>query len=310
MTPPDAAPWSGTAFGLDLYGRFPAPGLAGGTPSASSGRSTHLTLVERGELAGTSEPAETFHMARDRDGAFVFDHPFHGRHRVSPEGTEVCCAPPPELPEWLWQRLLVGQLLPLASLLQGCEPLHASAVAIGGRALLLMGTSGAGKSSVALHLAAAGASLIADDVSALELRGDTVVLHPGPGLASIDQDELARMPPEATAAWSRLGTHDGEVRVVIDRGSQEALPVGAVCVLNRRSDIETLGIGEPSLLSPKVLLGGTFNAYVQEPARLARQLKLSGRLAETVELREVRIPPGAGAAHVAGAISATCREWA
>ena len=48
---------------------------------------------------------------------------------------------------------------------------HASAVAIGGRAVLIQGASGAGKSGLALRLIALGASLVADDRVVLERAG-------------------------------------------------------------------------------------------------------------------------------------------
>jgi len=295
MASPEPARWRATAFGLELLGDFEAPGLAGRGGGARSGPSTTLALASPGELD-------------DATGAFLFDHRFYGRHRVSSDGTHVVCAPPADLPAWLWQRFLVGQLLPLASLLHGHEPLHASAVGIDGQAVLLMGTSGAGKSSVALSLVAAGARFLADDVSALELRDGAVLAHPGPGLASIEADQLARMPAEASAGWTRLGSHEGEVRVSVGGVPGEALPVAAVYVLTRRADIESLDVAAPSLGVPETLLGGTFNAYVQEPARLSRLLDLSARLAETAPVREVRIPMSIGPAESAEAIAAVRRE--
>lgn len=46
---------------------------------------------------------------------------------------------------------------------QGGEILHASCIALGPRAILIKGASGAGKSSLALELMAFGAALVADD---------------------------------------------------------------------------------------------------------------------------------------------------
>lgn len=48
--------------------------------------------------------------------------------------------------------------------------LHASAVSSGGRALLILGPSGSGKSGLALALMALGAGLIADDRTELACR--------------------------------------------------------------------------------------------------------------------------------------------
>lgn len=61
--------------------------------------------------------------------------------------------------------------------------LHASAVAVDGRSLLLMGRSGAGKSTTALHLISLGATLVADDRTHLHRDGDTLHTAPAPNIA-------------------------------------------------------------------------------------------------------------------------------
>lgn len=48
------------------------------------------------------------------------------------------------------------------------ETVHASCVAIGGRAVLIFGRSGAGKSDLALRLIDRGATLVSDDYTLLE----------------------------------------------------------------------------------------------------------------------------------------------
>lgn len=55
--------------------------------------------------------------------------------------------------------------------------LHATAVAIDGRAVLLRGPSGSGKSDLALRLIEAGARLVADDQSELSRRGGVLLVR-------------------------------------------------------------------------------------------------------------------------------------
>jgi HPr kinase/phosphorylase len=55
--------------------------------------------------------------------------------------------------------------------------LHATAVAIDGRAVLLRGASGSGKSDLALRLIDAGARLVADDQCELCREGDRIIVR-------------------------------------------------------------------------------------------------------------------------------------
>ena len=55
------------------------------------------------------------------------------------------------------------------------ETIHVSAVAIGGRAVLIGGLSGKGKSDLALRLIDRGASLISDDYTFVRREGDRLV---------------------------------------------------------------------------------------------------------------------------------------
>lgn len=64
-------------------------------------------------------------------------------------------------------------------------PLQATGVALGGRALLIEGPPGCGKSSLALALIDHGALLIGDDGVLLEARGRRVWAHPAPHIAGL-----------------------------------------------------------------------------------------------------------------------------
>lgn len=59
---------------------------------------------------------------------------------------------------------------------RGFLGVHGTAVAIGGHGILLLGTSGSGKSDLALRLIDRGASLITDDLVRVERRGNLLVM--------------------------------------------------------------------------------------------------------------------------------------
>ena len=63
--------------------------------------------------------------------------------------------------------------------------LHASCVALSGRALLIAGASGRGKSALALQMMALGAALVADDRVALRRAGDAVLAGAPPAIAGL-----------------------------------------------------------------------------------------------------------------------------
>jgi len=83
------------------------------------------------------------------------------------------------------------------------ETLHVSCVAIDGRAVLIEGESGAGKSDLALRLIDRGASLVSDDYTLLQREGNLLVASPPGtiagrievrGLGIIAMDHAERVP--------------------------------------------------------------------------------------------------------------------
>ena len=63
------------------------------------------------------------------------------------------------------------------------ETVHASSVAIGGRAVLITGPSGAGKSDLALRLLDRGFTLVSDDQTIVKLDGDRLLATAPPNIA-------------------------------------------------------------------------------------------------------------------------------
>ncbi len=74
---------------------------------------------------------------------------------------------------------ILGPVFTVLLAQRGMLPLHASAVAIEGKALAFAGGSGAGKSTLALSLLERGHEFLADDVAALDLTGESIAVLPG-----------------------------------------------------------------------------------------------------------------------------------
>lgn len=98
--------------------------------------------------------------------------------------------------------------------MSGPAPLvmQATAVAIAGRALLIEGPPGSGKSSLALALIDRGAGLIGDDAVSLTRAGDRLIAAPPPhiaGLLELRGIGLARLPVAAPAPVALILTLGG-----------------------------------------------------------------------------------------------------
>ena len=207
--------WRSHAFGLEIEGNFPAPGLPR-SAAPRGGPRTRIDLATPEDL-DRDWPADGAERLVEeclggRTAARTIDrHPragyrLYARHfglaRISRDGDRIVCAPPDVAP-WRWQRFLVGRILPWASLLRGREVLHAGAVRLGDGAVAVIGPSGAGKTSIAVHMVMRGAGFLTDDVLALERTGAEVVAHPGASIAGVRPAERDAIP---SASWRALGT--------------------------------------------------------------------------------------------------------
>ena len=99
-----------------------------------------------------------------------------------------------------------------------------TAVAIEGRALLIAGAPGSGKSSLALALIDRGAMLIGDDGVALVAEGAALIARPAPatrGLIEVRGVGLVTMPECAAAPVALLVHLDAAAPRFIERAGRE-----------------------------------------------------------------------------------------
>jgi serine kinase of HPr protein (carbohydrate metabolism regulator) len=113
------------------------------------------------------------------------------------------------------------------SRLLSAETLHASTVAVDGRAVMLTGRSGSGKSDLALRLIDRGFALVSDDRTIVRREGDRLVASAPPNIAGkleirgvgiVDMEARADVPVallvELTGEIQRL-PDDGRERLIL-----------------------------------------------------------------------------------------------
>ena len=113
--------------------------------------------------------------------------------------------------------------LPLALPLFDLEPLHASSVLIDGSAVLVMGASGAGKSSTAARLVELDAALLADDATAIDREGR---VWPGPPFLN---------PRSREAVQPVIGRFNDKPLRIVPNHDADPHPVGASVALLPRA---------------------------------------------------------------------------
>lgn len=312
--PPGATPpWRGRAFALDIASPTPLVGVpeSAGTDAVGFVRMEFVSRADVDEAWGSPDSRRLF-ARHYTDGTpyLTIDHagsigyriwaPRHGRHLVSEDGRHVMAAPPSDA-GWWWQRLVLAQVLPIAASLQGIDLLHASAVAVAGKAVAVTAEAGTGKTTLAAHLLDQGAALLADDVLALELAGDEIAAHPGVALTNVDPDQYARL---GARAREHLATElgEGDKLYVLGDLAEGRHPLAAVYFLRRDGAAAHVVVERET--DPRKLLGSTFVPYLDGPDYLLKHLDVCSRIAERVPVFALTAPAAMPADELAAAVAA------
>jgi len=230
-------------------------------------------------------PGETYYLLRISDGVqFVVDR----------LGAEIWCSWPRTLTVEDAASHLLGIIMGFVLRLRGALCLHASAIAVEGRAIAFLGPECAGKSTLAAALAGRGHPVVTDDLAALSERDGTAIMQPGfPWL------RLRPPSPEglrtATGTLPRLtSTWDG-LYLDLDltqKGYQfqdQPLPLVAIYLLAGRRDEPAARLIEPVVGGEALvaLLANTWATRMLDSEMRAREFVQLGRLSARVPLRRV-----------------------
>src|SRR5206468_7911950 len=214
---------------------------------------------------------------------------------VAADGRRIVARPLPGLARMprAFETYLLGQVLSFALIARGLEPLHATAVVVGGGAVGFLGDCGRGKSTLGAAFLRAGHALLTDDL--LVLRDDAGGFSAAAGPPRL---KLFRTPARRVLGRGLRGTpmngRGGKLVFPLGaRATRDAAPLRALYVLCPR---RTGGDVVIRPLSPRrafvELTRNTFNACVLDAARLARQFDLAARVAAAVPVKTLTYPRG------------------
>ncbi len=221
------------------------------------------------------------------------------RFVIDQTGSEVWATWPAPLTLADAATYLLGPVLGFVLRLRGRVCLHASAVAVAGRVLALVGPAGAGKSTTAAAFAQRGFPVLSDDVAALEDRPEGFFVPPAypqlrlwPASVTMLYGDAGALPP-LTPNWDKRGLDLTDVPI-----PDTPLPLAAVYLLGvRRADNDAPYVeAVPPAEALVALVTHTYVNYLLDRDRRAAEFATLSRLVATVPVR--RAVPHADAARL------------
>jgi hypothetical protein len=209
---------------------------------------------------------------------------------------------------------LMGPVIAFILRIRGVTCLHASSIAVDGRAIALLGRPGAGKSTTAAAFAQLGYSILSDDVAVLNDQGAQFLVQPGYPRVNLWPDSVHALfgsedaLPHITPTW-------GKRYLPLDRNEHKfqaaALPLGAIYVLGEHEAGLTSPIVEELAASGAfmTLVTNTYVNYLLDEEMRVREFDVLGRVVAGVPVRRVR--PAADSFKIfalCNAISADARQ--
>jgi hypothetical protein len=194
-----------------------------------------------------------------------------------------------------FQVYLLGQALSFALVKRGYEPLHATSVVVGGKAVVFLGNSGFGKSSLAACFLLAGHPLLTDDLLMLRECPEGFRAYPGPPRIKLFPD-MARKHLGKGVTGPPMNL-ESEKRIITLEPHQRCLtpvPLGAIYALASPREVarkQRIRIDEMSSRQAFVaLVANTFNYLIVGADRLHRQFHETARLAGAVPVKKLIYP--------------------
>jgi hypothetical protein len=239
--------------------------------------------------------SDWYHYANLADGSSYVRWEELGEFLVSSDGRRIICLKADQASIESFQVYLLGQALSFALVKIGFEPLHATAIAVGGEAVVLLGASGFGKSSLAACFLAEGDPLLTDDLLLLEHTCERFYVQPGPPRIKLFPG-IARRFLAGTAAGVPMNAMTAKLIIPLDprQSPRNPVPVTAIYVLAPPHENRTTRKIKIEVLSPReafmAIVANTFNYLLVDPARLQRQVRETTSLIRSIPVKKLSYP--------------------
>ena len=194
--------------------------------------------------------------------------------------------------------LLTGPILACLLQLRGTTCLHGSVVAMDGRALVLLGTTGAGKSTTALALVQRGATLVSDDLAPLDPASHGFVVRYGQPALRLRPNSAERLCgtfDDLRPLWSESrGWHPKRCLDLPrqDTTASSRIPVQAIYLLGRRDSKGTAPsvVRESPAAALAILLSQRTSSFMHDNESQARDLTFLTGVVEKVPVKRLVRP--------------------
>lgn len=188
---------------------------------------------------------------------------------------------------------LLGPVIGFVLRLRGTVCLHASAVAVGDRAIALVGLPGVGKSTTAAAFGCAGFAVLSDDIVALVNKGAQFLVQPGYPRVNLWPDSVLTLfgseeaLPRITPTWKKRYMPLGQNGHCF---ASRALPLGAIYILDSREATRTAPIveevhGKEAFLA---LVTNTYVNYLLDQDMRGIEFDVLSRLVSEIPIRQIR----------------------
>jgi hypothetical protein len=292
-------------YGVNVTTEMPLEFPAVPRPDPFGGSPASLADVEL--VDGHDEDFEPFGLAAASDEAFVCislpDRRTYLRwsrlydFSVSADGARVACRALNGCDRSVLQNFLFGQVLGVALVRQGIEPLHAAVVCVDDYAIGFLGDCTYGKSTLVASFLRAGHRVLTDDLLIVEQRAGQAYACPGAGRIKLQPDSASHFlrvhdsgTPLTPAASKRSFRLDASSR------QRTAVPLRALYVLpepDERDRTLSIDIRRASHADmTRELLKNTFTGHIVDRERLVRQFRFATQQASELDGFRLLYPGG------------------